>query len=319
MTDDRFTRYLSAKKSVDDRALNRRVFDAFAQALPSATRESPVRVLEIGAGIGTMIERLLSHAVFSQAIYTAVDADAANIVELNQRLPAWAAAQGFNVEVLPAQDATLKRMRFSRAAHTVTIEAHSLNVFDLVADQRERAAYDVLIAHAVLDLLDVPPALPQLLSLLHHHGLVYFTINFDGATIFEPALDPAFDAEIERLYHQTMDERITHGVPSGDSRTGRHLFHRLRENGVDLLAAGSSDWVVFGGANGYPDDEAYFLHFTVDTVRGALAEHPALASQRDRFAGWIAQRHQQIDAGTLVYIAHQLDFVGRRINPVGAA
>ncbi|MEZ4708993.1 MAG: hypothetical protein R3A44_17435 [Caldilineaceae bacterium] len=57
-------------------------------------------------------------------------------------------------------------------------------------------------------------------------------------------------------------------------------------------------WVVFGqpderGKLGfYPADEAYFLHFIIDTMRGALDGDTALESAR--FARWIEQRHQQI-------------------------
>ena len=311
ITDYSFIRYLSAKKTVDDRALNRNVLDAFVRALPSATPESPLRVLEVGAGIGTMIERLLIHDVLGYATYTAIDANAATFSELNRRLPNWAKEHGFTVDILSSQDTALRRMRLSRSAQNVVVESHTIDVFDLITDEHYHQSWDVLIAHAVLDLLDVPRTLPQLLSMLRSGGLFYFTINYDGATIFEPMIDREFDAEIERLYHQTMDERITNGIRSGDSRTGRHLFHWLRQNDVDVIAAGSSDWVVFGGAQGYPGDEAYFLHFIVETVRSALEQHPTMAAQHDRFLDWIAQRHRQIDAGTLVYIAHQLDFVGR--------
>jgi hypothetical protein len=96
---------------------------------------------------------------------------------------------------------------------------------------------------------------------------------------------------------------------SGDSQSGRHLFHHLRQAGAQILAAGSSDWVVFAGEAGYPDDEAYFLHFIVETMRGALAGRAEL--DNGRFQDWIAQRHAQIEMGELVYIAHQLDFFGR--------
>jgi hypothetical protein len=50
------------------------------------------------------------------------------------------------------------------------------------------------------------------------------------------------------------------GAPSGDSPTGRPLFAQLRATDVEVRAAGSSDWVVFAGSNGYAADEAYFLH-----------------------------------------------------------
>jgi len=140
-------------------------------------------------------------------------------------------------------------------------------------------------------------------------GLCYFTINFDGATIFEPVIDPALDAQIETLYHRSMDERITDGQPSGDSRSGRHLFHLLPRAGVEILAAGSSDWVVFGRGGSYPADEAYFLHAILHFVEVTLTGHPEL-DQKD-FARWMTERRRQIAAGELVYIAHQMDFVGQ--------
>jgi hypothetical protein len=138
--------------------------------------------------------------------------------------------------------------------------------------------------------------------------LLYFTINFDGATILEPAIDSHFDRFVEELYHRTMDERITNGKRSGDSHTGRHLFHQMKTASIHTLDAGSSDWVVIPHQGSYPADEGYFLHFIVNTMDGALKHHPAM--NKERFERWIATRHAQIEAGELVYIAHQLDYLG---------
>ena len=49
-----FPRYLATKKTVDDRALNAQVWQAMAQA---AAPLADLHVLEVGAGIGTMVER----------------------------------------------------------------------------------------------------------------------------------------------------------------------------------------------------------------------------------------------------------------------
>ena len=49
-------------------------------------------------------------------------------------------------------------------------------------------------------------------------GLFYFSINFDGVTALEPQIDAHLDDEIMRLYHRSMDERVTGGRVSGDSR-----------------------------------------------------------------------------------------------------
>ena len=45
-----YSRYLAAKRTVDDRALNRPVLDELRRLLPPG----PPRVLEIGAGLGSL-------------------------------------------------------------------------------------------------------------------------------------------------------------------------------------------------------------------------------------------------------------------------
>lgn len=70
-------RYLAAKKAVNDRALNGHVWSRLLHSLPAQSSARPLRVLEIGAGIGTMVERLIERDVLWHAHYTAVDADPA--------------------------------------------------------------------------------------------------------------------------------------------------------------------------------------------------------------------------------------------------
>lgn len=278
-----FIRYLAAKKSVDDRALNDRVWQAMVQALPA----SPMTVLEIGSGIGTMVERFLEQRLFAtDVLYTAIDVEISNISEAQHRLPE-----------MPSQ---------------VSLELETIDLFDFVAREQRQRAWDLLVAHAFLDLIDLDEALPIIFSLLKPGGLFYFTLNFDGGTILQPVIDKAFDDKITNLYHDTMDARETNGRPAGHSQTGRRLFSRLADAGGEITASGSSDWVVFARNGVYPADEAYFLHFIVHTIHQALHSHPEL--NNSLFDAWIAQRHAQIEAGTLVYIAHQLDFFGRLIK-----
>jgi SAM-dependent methyltransferase len=295
-----FTRYLAAKKSLDDRALNRHVWQCLVQALPQVASDRCAQVLEIGAGIGTMVERLVEWGLLQQATYTAIDEDPEMIAEHRRRLPTWMVEHGLRV-----WEDSLMQQRFGRDGHNIVVETEAINLQHFVERLQGRRAWDLLIAHAVLDLLDLPTTLPSLLALLRPGGLLYGSMVFDGATILQPEIDPEFDAQIELLYHQTMDQRRIAGQLSGDSRSGRHLFAPLRALGAEILAAGSSDWIIFAGPQGYPGDAAYFLHFIVQTIGTALRGHSQL--DPGRLTDWIAQRQAQIEAGSLVYIAHQLD------------
>lgn len=295
-----FPRYLAAKKTIDDRALNVPVWETLKTNLPA---DRPLRVLEVGAGIGTMLERALERGLLTRAAYTALDEQPENLAVARQRLPAWAAAQGW-AYTPQATGASLRRGHAD-----LDVQWQGGDLLEFTARPEQHGAWDLIIAHAVLDLLDLDVALPRLLGALRPAGLFYFTLNFDGATLFQPEFDRAFDDQLEALYHRTMDERVTAGRPSGDSRAGRHLFARLRRAGAEILTAGSSDWTVFAPGSTYPADEAYFLHFIIHTVEGALCGHPELDAAR--FAAWAAARRAQIERGELVYIAHQLDFVGR--------
>lgn len=306
-----FQRYLSSKRTVDDRALNHHVWESLHHEL--SRRVSPERtlnILELGGGIGTMVERLVEEGRLPNTSYHMLDEQAENITAASARLqsgfaaPAAALTGGLPFDLSPVHTSTLQAPDGAK----VDLSLYTSDLFDFLAKAGPLMQIDLLLAHAFLDLLDIPSALPQLVATLRPGALLYFTINFDGVTILEPTIDPAFDAHIEQVYHQTMDDRITNGKPSGDSKTGRHLFHQMQTANIQVLDAGSSDWVVIPHHGKYPHDEAYFLHFIIHNMHGALVNHPALESQR--FREWIATRHAQIERGELIYIAHQLDYLG---------
>jgi SAM-dependent methyltransferase len=297
-----FQRYLAAKQPIDDRALHFGVWQALQHAW--AITPGPRHVLEVGAGIGTMLERLLAHDFLRRGdAYTAVDADPANAAVFAAHWSAEAPVAGWQASRAPDGRWLLKRGDSSVEARFVIGEAATYA-------EAHPAGCQLLLAHAFLDLIDLPRHLPVLLRAIAPGGLFYFTLNFDGETVFEPVDDPVLEGRLLAAYHRTMDERTFDGHPSGDSRAGRHLFSLLQQEGATLLEAGASDWVVFPRSGAYPGEEAYFLHVIVEMVSGAVAasgevEAPALQA-------WTAQRHAQIERGELVYLAHQLDFVGRR-------
>jgi hypothetical protein len=288
-----FPHYLLSKQSVDDRALNKDVLQALKSNLPS----QPLRVIEVGAGIGTMLRRLIRWDVIRQAEYVLVDEMAENIEYASVWIPQFAAEAGLSVERVEHN-----QVRVFDEAHDVHIKLEQADVFDFIQKNKEPA--DLLVAHAFLDLLPMPESLPKLFSLTK--SLAWLTVNFDGVTSLEPTIDAALDEKIERLYHQTMDTRPT----GGDSKSGRHLFGHLRNAGAEIVSAGASDWVVHAVNGKYPEDEAYFLHFILQFFEESLRGRAELDA--DVFAGWLAERRAEVERGELVYIAHQMDFLIRR-------
>ena len=290
-----FPRYLLAKQTVDDRALNRHVYETLLSHVPSET----IDIIEVGAGIGTMAARLLRWGSVTRANYLVVDSMQENIDFAQTWLPQWAGENRLRWEQKEEN-----RLRLFDDTRDLNLTFVCADVFDFIQASPPKA--DLLIAHAFLDLLPMPESLSKLFSLVKSDGLAWLTLNFDGVTSLEPIINAALDAKIEQLYHQTMDERPT----GGDSQSGRHLFNYLKDAGAEILAAGSSDWVVYPENGKYPADEAYFLHFILHFFEQSLTGHPELEPKA--FADWLKERRAQIDRGELVYIAHQMDFLAQR-------
>jgi SAM-dependent methyltransferase len=275
-----YQRYLLAKRTVDARAFNMHVWDALETAL--ATKSRPLRVLELGAGVGSMALRFLERGLLKNADYTLVDQVPENLSVARDSLKA----------------ADPKSTRFS---------FFSEDVYSFL-QSRTNEKWDLLIGHALLDLLDLQTVIPRLLASLNPGGLFYFPINYDGLSIFQPEVDPEFEAKLIAAYHHTMDGRVSDGKLSGDSQTGRHLLTALPAAGAQISAAGSSDWVVWPQDSKYQADEAYFLECILFTIEGALTDIQGL--DQTKLKEWLKIRREQLANAKLIYIAHQLDVVG---------
>jgi hypothetical protein len=285
-----FPRYLLSKQTVDDRALNKDVLNTLRIHMPP----EPVSIIEVGAGIGTMLKRLVSWNIFCAGEYVLVDSMKENIEYAREWIPHWAAAAGLSVEWIGPN-----QVQLCDQSRDIRIRFECADVFDFV--QRNKEPADLLIAHAFLDLLPMPVSLHELFSLTN--GLAWLTINFDGMSTLQPVIENALDEKIERLYHTTMDTRPT----GGDSHTGRKLFEYFRCIDADILACGPSDWVVYANDGKYPADEKYFLQFILYFFESSLIDCGELDASA--FGRWLAKRHDQIEHGELVYISHQMDFL----------
>ena len=271
-------------------------------SLPEGTQSRPPRFIEIGAGIGTMIERLLERSALGDAEYVALESEPAHRLRAARRLQAWAADHGCGWTHLSDD-----RWRLEGSIGKVEIDWRTASLFD---EGMSMPTAEVVLAHAFLDLVDLDRALPRILGWLRPGGLFYFSLNFDGMTAFLPGVDAGLDTAIVQAYHATMDERRDGEHLSGSSRTGRHLLEQLARRGAPVLAAGSSDWIVLPRNGTYQDDEAFVLHTLLDMLEFSVGRRPELNA--GRLSEWIETRRRQVEAGQLIFLAHQIDVVGRK-------
>ena len=293
--------FLTAKRTVEDRALNHRVWERFVTALGERATDGtePVRIVEVGAGTGSMIARLADWEALPPTVsYRAVDLDADTVEAARHQLPEWLRAAGYTVD--RQTDRLVARQHRDGVDRRIEI---TLEVGDGFAIDDEA---DAVIAAAVLDLVDLQPAVENLRGLLADGGLLYAPVTFNGHTSFVPR-HPT-DDRIERLYHRHMDE--VRDQP-GSSRAGQKLLTSLPAAGYSLLEAGGADWIIRPVDGEYPAAESTALDHLLSTIDGALADYPADVIEPSTRTAWVERRREQLADGELTLVAHHLDVLAR--------
>jgi SAM-dependent methyltransferase len=100
------------------------------QKLDEALREraaSPLRVLEVGCGIGTMLERLLDYGWLCRAVYRGIDLQEENIREAASRLEHYAAASGAAISKSPGA------LLYHSPTQQVAVELEAVDLDDFLA------------------------------------------------------------------------------------------------------------------------------------------------------------------------------------------
>ncbi len=296
--DARFVEYLHAKRSVDDRSLHPRVWAAFLREAGALRSRGPLEIAELGAGIGTMCERVFRALGAEGLRYHLVDENPGLLEEAARRIPVCRSPESGT-----PPDSVRDSVRDSVLFHPGDAAAW----LDGLPEGR---IFQAVLANAFLDLVDIPAVLDRVFSRLGPGGLGYFTINYDGETDFLPALEG--DGEILAAYNGSMRERK--GSYFGTDASGSRILEYLLDRGCPVLDAGASDWVVAPrpdgeGRSGYTRDEETFLRAILGMVEDSVSRStcdPGILSS------WLETRRRQVEKGKLVYIAHQLDILTRK-------
>jgi len=289
-----YPEYLAIKQAIDDRSLNPSVWQALTVALKSQSGNPAFRILEIGAGTGSMIIRLLNARLLGHCQYFAVELEPGFARVAETTVSVWAGTQGWRMEVSAPAHWILQKEE-----QVIEIQWLSADILEL-ASAFAPGYFDLLIGHAIIDLLPVPACLPGLLELLKPGGGFYFSLNFAGVTSFSP-FDPR-DLKLTATYHQDMDSRFP-DLNWRASQTGQLLGGWLQEQGHLVLAAGDSDWQLSSQPTPSAKDNR-FIGQILETMAKALAGQQGLKE-------WLTLRRQQADSGTLRFFAANRDYFGR--------
>ncbi|MEX2442725.1 MAG: class I SAM-dependent methyltransferase [Alkalispirochaeta sp.] len=273
--------YLEAKRTIDDRSINHAVWNHVLQAV-SQGEGDVLRIAEIGAGTGTMIDRFREWGGFDPAV----------VGDRRVEYDAW--------EINPETAHLLRR----RVEASADIHKGTVHVGD-VRERDDGQRFDLVIANAVLDLFS-PDAVAELVdALLAPDGLLYASIVFDGVTLMEPAIEPAVDAEVLQLYHRSMTQ--------GFAR--RHVW-ALYDAGFQMCEVGSSDWIIPPRRGGPSEDERILVETILEMMERSVTEQ--ITGEDDssitvnELTRWIGLRREQLHRGALLFEAHQIDFVVQR-------
>jgi hypothetical protein len=285
-----YSQYLADKKAIDDQSLNQDVWAALTHWCKQ--QQKLLRIIELGAGIGTMIERLLDAKLLANCHYTAIEIQPEFCTAAAARLNLWCNKNGAEFTEISST-----HWQITSAENSVDINWHCADVLE-AHTKFSPASFDLMIGHAVIDLLPVPVALPQLLDLLNSQGAFYFSLNYAGATHFTPAND--LDETIFSAYHADMNSRFPE-LDWQPSRTGALLSSWLQQQGHALIGEGNSHWQLQPKSEA--DAQGRFVANILDTIESAL---PQVAGIEE----WLATRRAQLAAGKLNFVAENRDCFG---------
>jgi SAM-dependent methyltransferase len=166
---------------------------------------------------------------------------------------------------------------------------------------------DLVVSHAVADLLPLDRLAARVAALLRPGGLAHLALVYDGLTAFEPAAEPDLDAPILDAFHRHMDRPRKRMPQYGGSTAGRRLGPALAAAGLEILIDAPSVWNV--RATDGPGGQAVLLGL-LDFVRAANRRAPQIRTPHQ--VNWYVSRRAALDRGMLSARVVHRDLLVRR-------
>jgi SAM-dependent methyltransferase len=308
-----FQAYLEAKATIDSASLDPVLLERFRRSLEA---DRAPRLLDLGAGTGATLRRVLALPLSADLELAGLDRDARSLGLARRRIAELLRAQGCRVRERSQDSGWLLETAAGPRRVRVRLVRGDL-LAPGVAAQLGEGGFGYLTAHAFLDLLPLARALRLARSLLVPGGLLYSTLNYDGSTMLLPVDE---DADFERAllvaYDRSMELRCVEGEPTGGAFCGRRLGAELERGGFRVIGEGCSDWKVRlapgpGAGRQAPGRQAPHAVVFLRALLGMLAVEGLRAADIDeeRLQAWWRRRCADLRAGRLGLEARNLDMM----------
>jgi SAM-dependent methyltransferase len=193
-----------------------------------------------------------------------------------------------------------------RLGHAVPIVGDLLEPLDARGGPPD-GTVDLVVAHALADLVPLDQLASRAFALARPGGLVHVALAYDGLTAFSPAPDPDLEASILAAFHRHMDRPAAQNPAYGGSTAGRRLAPALAAAGLEVVTDAPSCWLVCAGDR--PNGRRVLSRLLQYVVDGAREIGRVSA---DDLARWERRRRDAIEAGTLTVRVGHRDVLARR-------
>lgn len=258
--------------------------------------------LDVGTGTGAMLRRILQIKHNGTMRLTGLDIEFGLLEIAENEIAAILESNGFAIEKL------IGHLNAERGADYIDFQPVCMPLSEFRSAHNR---YDVITAHAFMDLVPLRQTLAGFHGGLKPGGLFYTTINYDGETVvFPPYPDSEFEDALLQTYDASMEARRLNGSETGGAKCGRRLYGELLSAGFEIVIYGSSNWNITPCYGAYFDEDHIVLDRLLDWISSEGRSNPVLNPEKlDR---WLACRRRQLQMQMLGIIVHQIDVLARK-------